>query len=72
LYDSPEILTVMPAHAGQDDAVITNILNYIRNAWGNNAGALSKSLVGKTRHMNQGRVQPWTAEELIKYTEKLQ
>ena len=70
-YDEPEILPVMPSHSMLDDATITNILTYIRNEWGNNAGPLSRSLVGKTRHMTQGRVAPWTPEDLNKHIDGL-
>jgi mono/diheme cytochrome c family protein/glucose/arabinose dehydrogenase len=67
-YDSPEILPVMPAHAATlDDATITNILTYIRNEWGNNAGPLSKNIVARTRHLTQGRANPWSAAELEKH-----
>jgi hypothetical protein len=57
----------MPAHSTMDDASLTSILMYIRNEWGNNAGPVSKRLVGTTRVMAQGRVVPWTAKELNKY-----
>jgi mono/diheme cytochrome c family protein len=67
VYDAPEILPVMPAHSTLDDAAITAILTYIRNEWGNNAGPISRGLVGKTRHTTQGRVVPWTAKELDKF-----
>jgi mono/diheme cytochrome c family protein len=67
IYDSPEILPVMPAHSTLDDASITAILTYIRNEWGNNAGPLGKRTVGSTRNTSQGRVMPWKAEELNKY-----
>lgn len=63
-YDAPDILPVMPAHSTLDDAVLTAILTYIRNAWGNNAGAVSRRTVGMTRITSQGRVVPWTAAEL--------
>ncbi|WP_420149737.1 DUF7133 domain-containing protein [Spirosoma sp.] len=66
-YDQPEILPVMPAHSTMDDASLTAILTYIRNEWGNNAGPVSKRLVGMTRVTSQGRVVPWTAKELNKY-----
>ncbi|GAB3554378.1 DUF7133 domain-containing protein [Spirosoma fluminis] len=65
-YDAPDILTVMPAHSTMDDAVISSILMYIRNAWTNDAGPISKRLVGMTRVTSQGRVIPWTAKELNK------
>ena len=64
LYDAPEILPVMPAHSTMDDGVLTAILTYIRNEWGNNAGAVNRRTVGTTRHTSQGRVVPWTAKEL--------
>ena len=67
VYDSPEILPVMPAHSTMDDAAITAILTYIRNEWGNNAGPIGKRTVGTTRNTSQGRVVPWKAEELKKY-----
>jgi glucose/arabinose dehydrogenase/mono/diheme cytochrome c family protein len=67
IYDAPEILPVMPAHSTLDDATISSILTYIRNEWGNNAGAVSRSLVGKTRISSQGRVYPWKAEELRQF-----
>ena len=67
IYDQPEILPVMPAHSTMDDASLTAILTYVRNEWGNNAGPLSKRLVGMTRVTSQGRVVPWTAKELNKY-----
>ncbi len=70
-YDQPEILPVMPAHSTLDDASITNILNYIRNEWGNNAGPLARGIVGRTRHMTQGRVAPWSPEDLNKHIEGL-
>lgn len=70
-YDAPEILPVMPAHSTLDDPSITNILTYIRNEWGNNAGPLSRSLVGRTRHTTQGRVVPWTPDDLNKHIDYL-
>ena len=64
IYDTPDILPVMPAHSTMDDGDIANILTYIRNAWSNQADPVSGRLVGSTRHRSQGRVVPWTAEEL--------
>jgi mono/diheme cytochrome c family protein/glucose/arabinose dehydrogenase len=66
-YDAPEILPVMPSHSTVDDAALACILTYIRNEWGNAGGAVSRRTVGMTRVMSQGRVVPWTAEELNKY-----
>jgi mono/diheme cytochrome c family protein len=71
-YDEPEILPVMPAHTPLDDEIISNILTYIRNAWGNNAGAMKPRTVGVTRNRSQGRVQPWTVAELEKYLKSIE
>ena len=67
VYDAPDILPVMPAHSPLDDAAISSILTYIRNEWGNSAGAVSGRLVGRTRVNSQGRIIPWTAAELNKH-----
>lgn len=68
-YDKPNILPVMPSHSTMDDADIAAILTYIRNEWGNVAGAVSVRTVGGTRHTSQGRVNPWTVNELNKYVQ---
>lgn len=70
-YDTPEILPVMPSHSIMDDAAIASILTYIRNEWGNEAPPVSGRTVGSARHLNQGRVYPWSAAELNKHMEKL-
>jgi mono/diheme cytochrome c family protein len=70
-YDAPEILPVMPSHSTMDDSVIASILTYIRNEWGNEASSVSVRTVGSTRHLNQGRVYPWSAAELNKHMERL-
>jgi mono/diheme cytochrome c family protein/glucose/arabinose dehydrogenase len=69
VYDAPDILPVMPAHSTMDDGSVAAILTYIRNEWGNNAGPVSRRMVGTTRNTSQGRVMPWTAAELNKYVE---
>jgi mono/diheme cytochrome c family protein/glucose/arabinose dehydrogenase/F0F1-type ATP synthase delta subunit len=70
-YDAPEILPVMPSHSTMDDRSIAAILTYIRNEWGNQAPAITGRIVGGTRVMNQGRVYPWSSEELNKHIEKI-
>ncbi|MCC5938600.1 MAG: c-type cytochrome [Lunatimonas sp.] len=67
LYDSPEILPSMPAHTRLDDGTLAAILTYIRNEWGNQAGAIDRRFVATARNVTQGRVLPWSAEELRKY-----
>ena len=71
-YAEPEILPVMPGHSTLDDGTIASILTYIRNEWGNQAGAVNRKSVGRTRLTNQGRVLPWTAEELNAHMEKME
>lgn len=66
-YDTPDILPVMPAHTSLDDGTLSAILTYIRNEWGNNAGAVDRRFVATTRNVTQGRVIPWGAEELKLY-----
>lgn len=63
-YAEPDILPVMPGHSTLDDGTLAAILTYIRNEWGNQAGAVSRKTVGTIRITNQGRVLPWTAEQL--------
>ena len=63
-YAEPDILPVMPGHSTLDDGTLSAILTYIRNEWGNEAGAIDRRTVGKIRITNQGRVLPWTAEQL--------
>src|SRR5690606_27318121 len=63
-YDEPAILPVMPAHSTLKDEAIAAILTYIRNEWGNQAGAVDRRTVGNIRLTTQGRVVPWTAAEL--------
>jgi mono/diheme cytochrome c family protein/glucose/arabinose dehydrogenase len=66
-YDAPDILPVMPAHSTMDDGDIAAVLTYIRNEWTNAAPPVSNSVVGKTRHLSQGRVVPWTPADLNKH-----
>ena len=70
-YDAPEILPVMPSHSTMTDADIAAVLTYIRNEWGNQASPVTGRTVSSTRHLNQGRVYPWSAAELKKHMEAL-
>ncbi|WP_158858188.1 DUF7133 domain-containing protein [Lunatibacter salilacus] len=71
-YDTPDILPVMPAHTSLDDGTLSAILTYIRNEWGNNAGAIDRRFIATTRNVTQGRVIPWGAEELKTYIQSEQ
>ncbi len=70
-YAEPDILPVMPGHSTLDDGTLSAILTYIRNEWGNRAGAVSGRTLGGIRISNQGRVLPWTPEELEKHVAKM-
>jgi mono/diheme cytochrome c family protein/glucose/arabinose dehydrogenase len=70
-YDAPDILPVMPSHSTMTDGDIAAVLTYIRNEWGNQAPAVTGRTVSSTRHLNQGRVYPWSATELKKHMETL-
>lgn len=71
-YGEPEILPVMPAQFTLDNQTIAAILTYVRNEWGNQAGAVDAKLVSETRFKNQGRTLPWSAEELNAHMDKPQ
>ncbi|MDF1755210.1 MAG: c-type cytochrome [Verrucomicrobiales bacterium] len=55
---------IMPGHSFMNDEQLANILTYARNAWGNQADAISKEEVAKFRGAHPTRFMPWTAEEL--------
>ena len=65
IYQSPEILPVMPSHSILDDRTIASILTYIRCEWGHNAGPVRPSTISFLRHRTQGRVQPWSVPDLL-------
>ena len=46
------------------DAEIADVLTYVRQSWGNRAGAVSESMVAQGRATYSERVDPWTVEEL--------
>lgn len=69
-YAEPDILPVMPGHSTIDDGTLAAIFTYIRNEWGNQAGAIDRRTVGKTRITNQGRMLPWTAEQLERHLQQ--
>ncbi|HZY81549.1 MAG TPA: c-type cytochrome [Cyclobacteriaceae bacterium] len=70
-YDAPDILPVMPSHSTMTDGDITSILIYIRNEWGNNAGGVNRRTVGRLRHTTQGRVVPWSVNDLNAHVQSL-
>lgn len=60
---------IMPALVDQQafgDSNRTWILNYIRNAWGNNAGPIGNGDVTRVRTLTQDQEVPFTEEELLR------
>lgn len=70
-YDKPDILPVMPGHFTLSDNALAAVLTYIRNEWGNQAGAVHKKTVGQIRLTHQGRTMPWTGEELNDHVKEI-
>jgi len=70
-YAEPEILPVMPGHSTLDDGTIAAILTYIRNSWGNEAAPIDRRTIGEIRITHQGRLLPWSAEEIDKHVKEL-
>lgn len=64
VYDVPDILPEMPSFSTLDNNDLAAIMTYIRNAWGNQASPVQASNVGHIRYRSQGKITPWTAEEL--------
>ena len=51
---------------GLDDQQLSDVLTYVRSAFGNQAGAVKVDEVKAVRDATKGRVAPWTASELGK------
>ncbi len=67
LYKAPEINGDMPGIASNDefsDEDITQLMNFIRNAWSNKGSNVSVEDVRRIRAQNKGREKPFTMEEL--------
>jgi mono/diheme cytochrome c family protein len=54
----------MPALGSLDDSTIAAILTYVRNSWGNEAGAITPQTVQSVRSLVSHRDEPWSDEEL--------
>lgn len=48
------------------DDQIANVLSYVRQEWGNQAGDVKPETVSRIRSETSGRTQMWTADELLK------
>ena len=66
VYDKPDILPVMPAFATTPPGELAAVLTYIRQEWGHRASPIDAGTVGRIRVTNQGKVNPWSASELLK------
>jgi mono/diheme cytochrome c family protein len=54
---------IMPPHGFMKDEQLASILTYVRNAWGNRAGLISKEDIISYREIESARVAPWTEAE---------
>ena len=54
---------IMPPHGFMKDDQLANILTYVRNAWGNQADAISPDDIAGYRKSEVQRVAPWTEAE---------
>ena len=54
---------IMPSHGFMKDDQLANILTYTRNAWGNQAGMITKKDIAEYRKKQSARVAPWTEGE---------
>lgn len=70
-YDVPEILPAMPSFSTYDAEKLAAIMTYIRREWGHRAEPVSPRTVSRIRVQNQGRLTPWTEEELKEITDEL-
>jgi putative membrane-bound dehydrogenase-like protein len=64
LFNSP--LMMPPQKDVLDDTAIAEVLTYVRNEWGNSAAPVQAAEVKAVRDAEAKRIQPWTAEELMK------
>ncbi len=59
-------LEMPPQGAMLPDDQVAAILTYVRSAWGNQAGQITKDQVKAIRASVEDRKMPWTAEEILK------
>ena len=63
---------IMPGHAinpAFTDERVGQVLTYIRNEWGNEASAVTEEEVAAVRAATEGRVEPWTVQQLMQIAE---
>jgi mono/diheme cytochrome c family protein len=55
---------VMPIAPLANDEEFAALMTYIRQAWGNDASAVTADVVARERAANRDREVPWTATEV--------
>ena len=68
-YGAPDILPEMPSFSVYDDRKLAAIMTYIRNEWGHHATPVSGGKVAGYRVRGQGKMTPWTADELMEVSD---
>ena len=65
-YGPPTMAAVMPGIRATPftDAQLADVLTFVRNSWGNRAGAVSEEFVGEVRATSPPRAEPYTARAL--------
>ncbi|MGI9174438.1 MAG: DUF7133 domain-containing protein [Rhodothermales bacterium] len=64
-YAPPDVQPEMPPMNGLDNESLAAVATYLRRAWGHNAEPVKPGTVGRLRFYTQGRLTPWTSEELL-------
>ena len=65
-YAPPDVQPEMPPMNGLDNESLAAVATYLRRAWGHDAEPVDPGTVGRLRFYTQGRLAPWTAEELLR------
>lgn len=55
----------MPPVGDWKDRDIAAVLTYVRQAWGNEGGAIAEELVVKVREEIKGQTKPWTPDQIL-------
>lgn len=72
LYKNPDVLEFMPplkSNPMMTDQVLSDLQNYIRNAWGNKASFINPKQIKKIREKYKDQENPFTEEQLKKIIE---
>ena len=65
-YAPPDVQPEMPPMNGLDNERLAAVATYLRRAWGHAAEPVEPGTVGRLRFYTQGRLTPWTSEELLR------